>query len=324
MRNEAGRQMKNVLVTGANGFIGKELIRVLANNGYSVRATVRRAESALPSGDTLTWFVTNDLANQENFSMLNGVDAVVQLAGRAHVLKETATDPLAVFRMVNTAGTLNLARQAAAVGVRRFVFISSIGVNGAFTRAGECFTEQSPPAPHNPYAISKWEAEQGLLEISRETGIEVVILRPPLIYGPGVKANFLQLLKWVESGWPLPLGGIQNRRSFLFLGNFVDAIRLCIEHPAAAGQTFLVDDGEPVSTPELIRAVAYAMGRSARLLAVPGGVLGLAGALLGKRAAVARLTGSLFVDSSAIRLRLAWTPPYTMRQGLDATVAALS
>lgn len=323
MRNEAGRQMKNVLVTGANGFIGKELIRVLANNGYSVRATVRRAENVLPSGGTQTWFVTNDLANQENFSMLNGIDVVVHLAARAHVLKETAVDPLAVFRMVNTAGTLKLARQAAAVGVRRFVFISSIGVNGAFTRVGECFTEHSPPAPHNPYAISKWEAEQGLLEIERETGMAVVILRPPLIYGPGVKANFLHLLKLVESGWPLPLGGIQNRRSFLFLGNFVDAIRVCVEHPAAAGQTFLLDDGEPVSTPELIRAIARALGRPARLLAVPASMLALAGALLGKRAAVAQLTGSLLIDSSAIRSRLGWTPQYSMAEGLAATVAAL-
>lgn len=308
-----------ILVTGATGFIGRALLEHMRGEAYDVLGAVR-AEASAARG-----FVrAPDLSAKSDWrEVLTGRNVVVHTAARAHVLKETEHNPLAVFRMVNTAGTLNLARQAAAVGVRRFVFISSIGVNGAFTRAGECFTEQSPPAPHNPYAISKWEAEQGLLEISRETGIEVVILRPPLIYGPGVKANFLQLLKWVESGWPLPLGGIQNRRSFLFLGNFVDAIRLCIEHPAAAGQTFLVDDDEPVSTPELIRAVARALGRPAHLLSVPAGMLALAGALLGKRAAVAQLTGSLLIDSSAIRSHLGWTPPHSMAEGLAATVAAL-
>jgi nucleoside-diphosphate-sugar epimerase len=308
-----------ILVTGATGFIGRALLEHMRGEAYDVLGAVR-AEASAARG-----FVrAPDLSAKSDWrEVLTGRNVVVHTAARAHVLKETEPNPLAVFRMVNTVGTLNLARQAAAVGVRRFVFISSIGVNGAFTRAGECFTEQSPPAPHNPYAISKWEAEQGLLEISRETGIEVVILRPPLIYGPGVKANFLQLLKWVESGRPLPLGGIQNRRSFLFLGNFVDAIRLCIEHPAAAGQTYLVDDDEPVSTPELIRAVARALGRPPHLLSVPAGMLALAGALLGKRAAVAQLTGSLLIDSSAIRSHLGWTPPHSMAEGMAATVAAL-
>ena len=307
-----------VLVSGAAGFVGRALCDQLAVMGHFIVPAVR-GESGLKNE-----LVIGEIGLSTDWMMaLEGCDAVVHLAGRAHILKETAVDPLSVFRMVNTAGTLNLARQAAAVGVRRFVFISSIGVNGAFTREGECFTAQSPPAPHNPYAISKWEAEQGLLEIERESGMAVVILRPPLIYGPGVKANFFHLLKLVESGWPLPLGEIQNRRSFLFLGNFVDAIRVCIEHPAAAGQTFLLDDGEPVSTPELIRAIARALGRPARLLAVSTSVLALAGALLGKRAAVAQLTGSLLIDSSAIRSRLGWTPQYSMADGLAATVAAL-
>jgi UDP-glucose 4-epimerase len=176
-------------------------------------------------------------------------------------------------------------------------------------------------APEDAYAISKWEAEQGLQRIAQETGLEIVILRPPLVYGPGVKANFLRLMRMVQRGWPLPLGAIRNRRSLLYLGNFVDAICLCVEHPAAAGQTFLLDDGQPVSTPELVRAVARAMGRPARLLAVPVDMLEIVGTLLGKRAAVARLKGSLWVDSSLIRTRLGWTPPYSMEAGLAETVA---
>ena len=307
-----------ILVTGATGFIGKALLEYLRGETYDVLGSARKEATAargLVRAPELS-------ATSDWREALVGRNVVVHTAARAHVLKEAELDPLAVFRAVNTAGTLNLARQAADAGVRRFVFISSIGVNGLSTRNGECFTELSPPAPHNDYALSKWEAEQGLLEIARETGMEVVILRPPLIYGPGVKANFLHLLKLVDSGWPLPLGGIRNRRSFLFLGNFVDAVRVCVEHPGAAGQTFLLDDGEPVSTPELIREVARAMGRPERLFAVPVGMLELVGSLLGKRAAVARLTGSLIVDSSAIRLRLGWAPPFSLEAGLVATVAA--
>jgi UDP-glucose 4-epimerase len=234
-------------------------------------------------------------------------------------MDDEASDPLAEFRNVNTEGTLNLARQAAGAGVRRFVFISTIKVNGE--GRDEPYRETDAPAPEDAYAISKWEAEQGLHQIAHDTGLEVVILRPPLVYGPGVKANFLSLLRVIERGWPLPLGAIRNRRSLLYLGNFVDAIRLCVEHPAAAGQTFLIDDGEAVSTPELIRRLAHAMGRPARLLAVPVGWLEFAGALLGRRAAVARLTGSLWVDSSLIRARLGWAPPYSMEAGLAVTVA---
>jgi UDP-glucose 4-epimerase len=233
-------------------------------------------------------------------------------------MDEAALDPLALYRETNTEATLNLARQAKQAGVKRFVFISSIKVNGE--GRVEPYRETDVPAPEDAYAMSKWEAEQGLGQIADETGLEVVILRPPLVYGPGVRANFMQLMRLVERGWPLPLGAIRNRRSLLYLGNFVDAIRQCVEHPAAAGQTFLLDDGEAVSTPELVRALAHAMNRPARLLAVPVKVLELAGTLLGKRAAVARLTGSLYVDSSAIRLRLGWTPPNTLQQGLAATV----
>lgn len=304
-----------VLVTGATGFVGNALCKHLTTHGHQVMRAVRR--DATLSGDIL--FSQIDGAT-DWAEALTGCDAVVHLAARVHVMDDTAVDPLALYQATNTDATLNLARHAAqTAGVKRFVYVSSIKVNGEGRDTP--YRETDAVAPEDAYAISKWEAEQGLQRIAADTGLEVVILRPPLVYGPGVKANFQQLLRMVERGWPLPLGAIRNRRSLLYLGNFVDVIRVCIEHPAAAGQTFLLDDGQAVSTPELIRALSHAMGRPARLLAVPVKVLELAGTLLGKRAAVARLTGPLYVDSSAIRARLGWTPPNTLQQGLAATVA---
>lgn len=306
-----------VLVTGATGFVGAALCDTLAASGVEV-VPAARSKSGLPHE-----VVVGNLDTSTDWRpALTGCDAVVHLAARVHVMNEAVQDPLALYRATNTEATLNLARQATQAGVKRFVFISTIKVNGEGRDAP--YRETDVPAPEDAYAISKWEAEQGLQRIAADTGLEVVILRPPLVYGPGVKANFLRLIRMVQRGWPLPLGAIRNRRSLLFLGNLVDAIRLCVEHPAAAGQTFLLDDGEPVSTPELIRAVARAMGRPAHLLAVPVGVLELAGALLGKRAAVARLAGSLYVDSSLLRSRLGWTPPFSTAAGLAATVAAMT
>jgi len=303
-----------VLVSGAAGFVGRALCDQLTVAGHVLVPTVRRT-SGLKNERVLGEIG----ASTDWQTALEGCDAVVHLAARVHVMDDTTQNSLALYRATNTEGTLNLARQAVEAGVKRFVFISTIKVNGEGRDTP--YRETDAAAPEDAYAISKWEAEQGLQRIAQETGLEVAILRPPLAYGPGVKANFLRLMRMVEHGFPLPLGAIHNRRSLLYLGNFVDAIRLCVEHPAAAGQTFLLDDGVPVSTPELIRALARAMGRSTHLLAVPVGVLELAGALLGKRAAVARLTGSLFVDSTAIRSRLGWVPPYTLQQGLAATVA---
>ncbi|WRS38401.1 SDR family oxidoreductase [Thiobacillus sedimenti] len=302
-------------MTGASGFVGRALCEDLEANAYGTVRVLRRG--ARRAGDVAVGEI--DAATDWR-AALAGCDAIVHLAARVHVMDEISDDPLALYRATNTVATLNLARQAAQAGVKRFVFVSSVKVNGEGRDAP--YRETDPPAPEDDYAISKWEAEQGLQQIARETGLEVVVLRPPLVYGPGVKANFRHLLDTVARGWPLPLGAIRNRRSLLYLGNFVDAIRICLEHPAAAGQTFLLDDGRPVSTPELVRAIGRAMGRPARLLPVPVGVLAFAGALLGKRAAVARLTGSLHVDSAAIRARLGWTPPYTMEAGLAATVAA--
>lgn len=309
------------LVTGAGGFVGRALCKHLDTRAGSLFPAVRRGsghrdEIVLGDFDSHTDWRAVFAPGMKS----ERVDAVVHLAARVHVMHDTAADPLALYRETNTAATLNLARQAAQAGIKRFVFVSTVKVNGEGRDAA--YVETDVPAPEDAYAISKWEAEQGLRQIERETGMEVVVLRPPLVYGPGVKANFRRLLDTVERGWPLPFGAIDNRRSLLYLGNFVDAIRLCLEHPDAAGQTFLIDDGEPVSTPELIRAVAHAMDKPARLPAVPVGLLKLAGTALGKRAAIERLTGSLWVDSALIRTRLGWTPPYSMAAGLAETVRA--
>lgn len=304
-----------VLVTGATGFVGNVLEGHFADHGHLIVPAIRQKYGL---DDEV---IVGDIDGQTDWTAaLSSCNGVVHLAARVHVMDDAAEDPLALYRATNTDATLNLARQAAQAGVKRFVFVSTIKVSGEGGEAA--YRETDTPAPEDAYAISKWEAEQGLRRIEQETGLEVAILRPPLVYGPGVKANFRRLIDAVAHGWPLPLGRIRNRRSLLYLGNFVDAIRVCVEHPAAAGQTFLIDDGEPVSTPDLIRAVAHAMGRPARLLAVPMGALEFAGALLGKRAAVQRLTGSLWVDSSLIRTRLGWTPPYSMADGLAATVGA--
>jgi len=312
-----------VLVTGASGFVGGELCTELLRHSHSVRGAFRQDRSRLAPADEVEHVIVGSIdASTDWRTTLAGCDAVVHLAARVHMMRDDTQNPLALYREVNTEATLNLARQAALAGVKRFVFISTIKVNGEGRDAA--YLETDAPAPADAYAISKWEAEQGLHRIAREIGLEVVILRPPLVYGPGVKANFLRLMKTVQTGWPLPLGAIRNHRSLLYLGNFVDAIRVCIEHPAAAGQTFLLDDGEPVSTPQLIRALARAMGRPARLPAVPVSALELVGTLLGKRAAVARLTGSLYVDGSAIRSHLGWMPPFSMEAGLAATVADLA
>lgn len=304
-----------IAVTGAAGFIGRALCSHLADSGHKVVPMVRIA-SGLP-GERIVG--TMDAATDWR-AALSGCATVVHLVARVHMMNDTVQNPLALYRATNTDATLNLTRQAAQAGMKRFVFISTLKVNGEGRDAP--YRETDVPAPQDAYAISKWEAEQGLKDIAQQTGLEVVVLRPPLVYGPGVGANFLRLMQTVERGWPLPLRAIHNCRSLLYLGNFTDAIRLCVEHPDAAGQTFLLDDGQAISTPELIRALADAMGRPAHLLRVPVGLLRLAARMTGKSAAVSRLTGSLYVDSHAIRARLGWVPPYSMQEGLTRTVAA--
>ena len=251
---------------------------------------------------------------------LKGIEAVVHLAARVHVMHDDGGNWLQRYREANTQTTLNLARQAAEAGVRRFVFVSSVKVNGE--GCDEPYSELASPHPQDAYAISKWEAEQGLHEISAQTGMEVVILRPPLVYGPGVKANFLRLMQWVERGWPLPLGAVQNRRSLLYLGNLISAITVCLEHPAAAGKTFLVSDDEDISTPDLIRLIAIEMGKPARLFSVPSGLVHLAAKLAGKSCEANRLLGSLIVEKTRLLNECGWRPPFTLQQGVHETVHA--
>ena len=306
-----------ILVTGATGFVGGTVVRRLLadDQSQSIVVVVRRDDQCWPQ--RVFPRVTGDLEPSNNWSVaLADVSAVVHCAARVHVMADTAADPLEEFRRVNVQGTLNLARQAAVAGVRRFVFISSIKVNGESTQPGHPFTADDAPAPLDAYGISKREAEQGLRELSAQTGMEVVIIRPPLVYGLGVKANFAAMMRWLQRGVPLPLGAIHNQRSLVALDNLVDLIVTCITHPAAANQTFLVSDGEDVSTTELLRRMGQAMNRPARLIPVPASWLKLAAAMVGKQDVAQRLCGSLQVDIQKTRQLLGWNPPLTLDQGL--------
>jgi nucleoside-diphosphate-sugar epimerase len=304
------------LVTGANGFVGRALVtKLVGTDGVEVLATTRQT----PTNPVLgaKYIKAGDLTSGNYWqAVLPKVHTVVHTAGRAHVLNESAVDPLAAFRAVNVEGTLNLARQAAEAGAIRFVFVSSIGVNGVQTAQSKPFSEADQPNPHNAYALSKWEAEQGLLRIADETGLKVVITRPPLVYGCNAPGNFAVLIRAVQRGWPLPLGGVHNQRSLVALDNLVDFIVTCITHPQAANQTFLVSDGQDLSTTELVRVMAQAAGRPARLLPVPVWALQAGASLLGKTDAVQRLCGNLQVDISKARILLGWVPPVSVEEGL--------
>jgi len=303
-----------ILVTGANGFIGRALCGELAASRRAVRKAVRAPVAGLPDA-----VAVGDLGPDTDWrAALEGVRGVVHLAARTHVLHETAADPLAEYRRINVAGTEQLARAAAACGVGRFVFLSSVKVNGE--RTGERpYSEDDAPRPEDAYGVSKWEAEQALARVAAETGLETTVLRPPLVYGPGVKGNFLRLMNLVARGVPLPLGAIANRRSVLYIGNLVDAIIKALAAPQAAGKTWLVSDGEDVSTPELVRALAQALGVKPRLLPLPLAALRVAAALAGRRDELTRLAGSLQVDSARLRRDLGWQPRYTLVQGLEQT-----
>jgi len=304
-----------LLVTGANGFVGHELCAELIRGQYSVRAMVRDESSAKVPG-CVDIQIAGIRPKTNWATALQDVDVVVHLAARVHVMRDTEADPLTAFRAVNVDGTLNLASQAAAAGVKRFVFISSVKVNGELTQPGGAFTEIDAPNPQDPYGQSKHEAEQGLCQLAADTGMEVVIIRPPLVYGPGVKANFAALMRAVQRGWPLPLGAVHNQRSLVALGNLVDFIITCVTHPQAADQTFLVSDGQDLSTTELVRGMARAAGVPARFLPVPVWALQAGAALLGKGDAVQRLCGNLQVDISKARSLLGWVPPVSVEEGL--------
>ncbi|GFM79833.1 UDP-glucose 4-epimerase [Pseudomonas cichorii] len=306
----------SVLLTGATGFVGKALLASLLKRGDKVTAAVRGSSAQVDPTVTLAQIAGLDGQTQWQDSLQN-VQVVIHAAARVHVMTDTEADPLAAFRKVNVEGTLNLARQAAAAGVRRFIFISSIKVNGEGTLPGQPYRADDIAAPIDPYGISKMEAEQGLRALAEETGLEVVIIRPVLVYGPGVKANFLSMMRWLDKGVPLPFGAIDNRRSLVALDNLVDLIVTCMTHPAAANQTFLVSDGEDLSTTLLLKRMASGLGKSARLLPIPSALLVLAARLLGKRSLSQRLCGSLQVDIQKTRSLLDWTPPVSVDKALS-------
>lgn len=313
--------MTSLLVTGGNGFVGRALCSAAVQLGHNVTAAVRRSESV--AAGQIRHVAVGEIDEQTDWSAaLAGTNIVIHLAARVHVMRDTAVDPLAEFRRVNVAGTEHLARSAAANGVKRLVYVSSIKVNGEETSGRRIYSEGDIPEPNDPYGISKWEAEQALQRIARETGLEVVIVRPPLVYGAGVKGNFAEMLRVVSRGIPLPLASVRNQRDLVYVGNLVDALITCATHPAAAGQTYLVSDGESVSTPELLRYLAKATGVPSRVFPFPPALLKISGNMAGKSMQVERLLGSLRVNSSKIRRELNWNPPYTLEQGLQETVKA--
>ena len=313
--------MRRIAVTGASGFVGRAVVaRLVALDKFQVIAVTRTNPANPVSG--AVYRPVGDLALPTPWAQeLVGVDTVVHAAARVHIRNDRSERAIQEFERINVTPTLQLARQAAATGVRRFIFLSSIGVNGART-SGTCgFTETDEPHPHNAYTLSKLNAERGLLEISAATGLEVVIIRPPLVYGPGVRANFAALLHAVQRGWPLPLGAVQNCRSLVALDNLVDFVLTCVDHPQAANQTFLVSDGQDVSTAQLVRALAHAARVSARLVPVPPWILWAAASVLGKRAFMQGLCGSLRVDISKAKKLLGWTPRISVEEGLRRTLA---
>jgi nucleoside-diphosphate-sugar epimerase len=305
-----------VLVSGANGFVGRSLCRYYQTQNHQLLAMVRA-----PAGFAQEIVVSDLDQLQTLHQQLSGYDSVIHLAARVHIMRDDSSDPLADFRKVNVEGTLNLARQAHLAGVRRFVYLSSIKVNG---EQGRC-VESDKPAPEDAYGVSKYEAEQALMALAQETGMEVVIIRPPLVYGSGVKGNFATLIRLVQKGWPLPLGAVHNKRSFIALDNLVSFIALCADReqsPAAANQTFLITDGEDVSTTELLHKVAKAYGKKLWLIPVPTSWMRLAAKLIGKESVADRLFGSLLADTSKARDLLAWRPVTTMDQQLRKMVSA--
>ncbi len=304
----------NILLTGASGFLGGKILKTLNRLGGFDIALALRSQGSYSAAIA---HVVGELSADTEWSVaLTGRQLVIHAAARAHIMKDEVADPLAEYRLVNVEGTLNLARQAAAAGVERFIYISSIKVNGESTPLGRPFVSSDAPAPEDPYGLSKLEAEQGLMQLAAETGMEVVIIRPPLVYGPGVKGNFASMIKLIDRGIPLPFGAIHNKRSLVGVDNLVDLIIRCVDHPGAANQVFLAGDGKDLSTTELLLGVGKAMGKPARLIPVPVGLLQFGATLLGKKAMAQRLLGSLQVDISKTCELLDWKPPYTVEQGL--------
>lgn len=309
---------RRVLVTGANGFVGAALVKALTEAGTDVVPVVRaRGGTADPRS-----VAVGDIHGATAYgAALDDVDVVVHLAARVHVMNDAVEDPLHAYREVNVDGTLNLARQAIAAGVRRFVFVSSIKVNGESTTGRGPFTAQEAVAPEDPYGQSKWEAEQALRALVAGSGMEIVILRPPLVYGPGVKANFRSLIALARRRLPLPFGCVNNRRSLVYLGNLVDLLIRCLDHPAAANRVWLVSDGDDLSLRALVTALRHAMGRGPGMVPVPEFLFRLAGKLSGRAAVVERLVGDLRLDIGSTRSELDWQPPFPVARAIALTVA---
>lgn len=308
-----------ILLTGASGFLGSHLLMTARHRGIKIRPVYR---SKVFEGRQSDAVVVPELDSAADWSQaLKDVDVVIHAAARAHIMRDEALDPLAEYWRVNVVGTLNLARQAAAAGVRRFVFISSIKVNGEATTLGRPFTADDVPGPEDAYGLSKAEAEAQLKQVAQGTRMELTIIRPPLIYGPGVKGNFATLINWVDRGLPLPLGAVtHNRRSLVALDNLVDLILICADHPKAANQTFLISDGEDLSTTELLKRIGEAVKQPARLLWVPTAVIAFMAGLLGKKAISQRLLSSLQVDMQKTCELLDWKPPVAVDEGLRRAV----
>jgi nucleoside-diphosphate-sugar epimerase len=315
----AGISKLNILITGASGFVGRALMkRLQADQWFSVRAAVRSLSRLDQTAGAV--IETGDLGSVVDWqTALQGIDVVVHLAARAHMMQDTTANPLAEHRKINVEGTLNVARQAQNAGVKRFIFLSTIKVNGEQTPLGRPFRAEDNPSPVDAYAISKREAEDGLRELCSNSTMDFVIIRPPLVYGPGVKGNFLTLLRWLDKGLPLPLASIHNKRSLVAVDNLVDLIITCIDHPAAANQTFLVSDSEDLSTPELLKRTAAAIGTRVYLLRAPVGLLHFAAQCFGKTAAIHRLCGSLQLDIRKTCEQLGWHPPVDVDQALHTT-----
>ncbi|KTC66032.1 UDP-glucose 4-epimerase (Galactowaldenase) (UDP-galactose 4-epimerase) (plasmid) [Legionella adelaidensis] len=310
---------KNILITGATGFVGKQLVqKLLQHSNYKVQASVRSVNSALPKELQIP---IGNVSKQTDWTpALKGCDVVIHTAARVHIMRETATDPLQEFRKINVEGTLNLARQAATHGVKRFIFISSIKVNGEITHNDKFFADDKP-SPQDPYAVSKLEAEQGLFSIAKETGLEVVIIRPPLIYGPHVKGNFRRLIQTIQKGLPLPLAALNhNKRSLVSIYNLLDLINCCIDHPNAANQVFLVSDGFDISSVELLQKIGQALNKSPWLIYIPRMLLKGISSLLGKEALWQRLGGSLQLDIEKTCTLLNWKPVIGMDEALYKTL----
>ena len=306
-----------ILVTGANGFIGQSLRSYLRTKDWIVRGSVREEMGTFSGADE--YIQIGDIDERTDWQeALTGVDVVIHLAARVHVMHEIEKDPLVSFRRVNVLGTEHLARMAAKAGVKRFIFISSVKVNGEGSSLP--YSEKDIPKPEDAYGISKWEAEEVLAGIAAQTGLQTVILRLPLVYGPGVKANFRNLIRIAGSGVPLPFKSIGNQRSLVYLGNVVDAIATCVTHPLAANEIFLVSDGENVATPKLLEMIAVAMHKKVILFSLPQGVLKVLCKIVGKSQEFEKLTGTLVVDSSKIRNLLGWEPPFSMQEGIVRTI----